>query len=198
MPALPPLPTYDEGWECISWLTFFLFFALIGQRAPDDRLWARDPLHGAPLRRPRGVPRALRPGVFAAVAVLLGAASFVVARRGGWEAQASALALAVTLALADALAVWLYQCFLWLRVAALLRTGVFALALATLIMFARVSSVGAWLVVPSLVWTLYLLADAIFVWAWNRTTVSNEIDSIVVELQSTHDPLAATPLPARD
>lgn len=188
------LPRYDEAWSLASWITFYLFVALLGQRAPDDKLYERS-AEGAWLRKPRGVPRAVRPGLFAAVAVLQGAASFVVHRDGGWEARTSALALGVTVAAVDAVAVWVYQHWLWLRFAAALRFALVALAGAVVGTYGEAVGLAAGLAVPQLLWLLYLLGDCALVLMMNRAVVASEVDAVISEVRATPlDPLPPPPV----
>lgn len=175
------LPSFDEGWLCISSITFFLFIALVGQRASDDALYAVDPVFGRVLRKPRGVPRSVRPAVFGAVAVLLASGFFSVYREGGWDDNAPALALAITTACVDALAVWVYSHFLWLRVGVALRFATLGLTIATMAVFSEIASAAGWLAAPAFVWSLYTICDAGLVLFYNRRTTESELDVALEE-----------------
>ena len=177
-------PSFDEGWLCVSAITFFLLIALVGQRASDDALYAVDPVFGRVLRRPRGVPRSLRPAVFGCVAVLLAAGFFSVYREGGWADNTPALALAITAACVDALAVWVFSHLVWLRVGVALRFATLGLTIAAMAVFSEAATAAGWLAAPAFVWSLYTLCDAGLVLFYNRRTTESELEVALEEAAS--------------
>jgi len=120
-------------------------------------------------------------------------------RNGGWEVHAAALSVGVATACCDALAVWLFQGYLWLRLGVFMRFATLALAISTMALYSLgASHNAAWLAVPEFLWTLYTMFDAIFILVYNRSNplVPNEVAAIERELTAPPSD-AARPL-ARD
>lgn len=171
---IPPLPPYEAAWQAVSWLATCLLVAMIGARAPDDRLFARG------MRRPVfALARFARPGAAGAAAALCGGAAALVYRRGGWHAQSAPLALVLVTLGVDAAWAWLFDNALWLRVGVLLKVVVCVLTLVTLALCARVAGATAALLVPVLLYELHALFEALMVWWFNRAAVPDEMASML-------------------
>lgn len=181
----------ESGWSCVTWIVFYLFFTLLGQRSPDDRLWARDEptrsasagfsvlpqVEGVVLRRPRGVPRWLRPGLAAAAAALCGGAAYLVHRDGGWIAQSIVLGVALAALGCETLWQWTFAAWLWLRLSLLLKLASLGLHAAALVLLGQQAVLAAALALPQLAWVLYTLADSTLILLYNRHRVTSELEA---------------------
>lgn len=168
LPQYPAL--FESGWSCFSWIIVFLFFTLIGNRAPDDRFWERMERHGEPVivKPLHTVPRWARPGIAAFVAALAGAGTFFVYRDGGFAEQSSALACALAALAIETLYQWFYYYKLWFRVSLLFKLSAIALYVTIFALYAPIKGVAAWLYSPQFVWGLYTLLDTSLVLYMNR------------------------------
>jgi hypothetical protein len=173
--------------------------ALVGARAPDDRLYA----HG--IRRARfATPRWLRPGLMAASAALVGGAATLVHARGGWLWQEAALALSVSHVVVEAVWAWIFAGALWLRVAIIFKSISMCIALSALVESARATPLTLLLWLPVCIYGVHGLADTSLVLYYNSQRVENEVTTAFVNVLEA-DPVSSlepqtsvTLKPARD
>lgn len=177
---------FESGWSLFSWIIVFVFFTVsLGQSAPDDKLYERDERFGEPaLRRPRGVPRSARQVAAAACAVLSGAATFLVYKRGGFEHQGRALGASLAALGLETLWFWVHGYALWFRTALLVKLATLALYAAVFALYTPVSRTAAGLYTFAFLWALYTLADSALVLYMNRTRVPNEFKALAPSLES--------------
>ena len=153
-----------KGWLGLAgWLLVSLGTGAAGALATRDA-----PAFYADLMKPGWAPPGWLFGpVWTTLYVLMGVAAWLVWRKAGWSGASGALSLFVAQLIANALWSWIF--FAW-------RRGGFAFAeiivllgliVATMVAFARVQRVAAFLLLPYLGWVLFASALNLAVWRAN-------------------------------